>query len=165
MTQVSQAGGAVARSPDGQSFVRTMDGDEARPDDDPRSEASLWLHERGARPRFLTHYYRSGTVAWTPDSRRIVFLAEGVEDMQLYVFEQASSAATALEADRRLRILMNAAKPTMHVEIHLIHILRIGRYGMSVDVTEYGLPPGQANGSFVGRQRNFQIAFSPLKVR
>ena len=163
-TQVSQEGGAVARSPDGQSFVRTMGGDETKQDNDPRSDASLWLHWRGALPRLLTHYDRSGSVVWTPDSRRIVFLAEGVEDMQLYIFERQSSAATALEADRRLRALMDAATPNMRVENHLIRILRIGRSGMSVDVTESGLPPGRANGSFVGRHQNFEITFAPLNV-
>lgn len=164
-TRVSQVGGTVARSPDGQSFVRTMGGDETRPDNDPRSDASLWLHERGAQPRLLTHYYRSGYVTWTPDSRRVVFLAEGVDDMQLYIFERSSSAATALEADRRLRALMDAAKPTMHVETHLIRILRIGRAGMSVEVTQSGLPPSRASGSYAGRHQNFEITFGPLNVR
>ncbi len=110
-------------------------------------------------------YYRSAELVWTPDSRHIVFLAEGVTDTQLYVFDTTARRYPARAFDQQIRKLMSASSPRLEQpDVHTLELVQIGAKAIRVRVSERGYPPGRNEGAMISRERTFTISFSPPRV-
>jgi hypothetical protein len=143
--------------------VEVRPGDDAAPDADPRSEATLMLRAPGRPLRFLARFYRSGIVYWTPDSRHLIFVAEGVTDTQVYMFRRdGSSPAPGL--DSSLRQMMRRLHPRIDVDVHTVMVQRIGTTSILVRIYERGLRPGMRDGPENDREQAFLIRYEPLRI-
>jgi hypothetical protein len=77
-------------SPDGHCTVSTAPTEESRDED-----AKLFVRCGVSRRKLLSHYFRSGEVIWSPDSRTVIFLDEhSVEEYTLKLFRIDDAGAS-----------------------------------------------------------------------
>ena len=156
-TTFEQRGGASTRSPDGKWQIFSRPGDSSRAWEDPRSDASLWLHTRKG-DRFLTRYRRDGSLYWLGDGRRALFVHRDTHFHDARLFTLSGTAV----AERRVQSVvikgMAAISPRLgSIENRSIDVRLRKDGGLCLSVEESGLPPGRSVGSFVAKTGIFRV--------
>lgn len=156
-TPVSWTQGARATSPDGRSDAVARAGARRAAYGSRRGMGSLWITTRGQHPWLVTRFEREGAIYWTPDSQRLIFIASDLHIDDLYLADLGRRSAPLRSLDLRLRALMRRQSPTISFENHRYRIDRISAATLQITVLQSGLPAGRDEGSFIERNRSFDV--------
>jgi hypothetical protein len=138
----------------------------------PRTEDGNWhlvLQRSDTKGRLsLCDYFRSGTVAWSPDSQIIVFVDDhSVQDSRLKIFRVGKDSARPLDgADRALRTIAIAGIPRnreiLFYNIRLIGFL--GPSGVLVEVSVEYMKGQGPTGPAAGARAQYLLDLETLNV-
>jgi hypothetical protein len=151
-------------SPDGHSFAVIRSGDHPSASGDPPL-AGLWLSRHGERPRLLARFERTGSGAWSSDSRWLVFVDEATHDNRLYVADLDHPRRSPRQLDLRLQAILRILPPQMNLRDREVWLEGLSGTVLTVSMLEAGLPLGRSEGPYVSRDRTFTVDLASTRIQ